>query len=50
MLTSATDKQMRSSKKSVNLNYRCDILGTTGIYTTNAVSIKWAAMSERGLV
>ena len=48
MLTSATDKRLRSSQKSVKLDYRCDVLRAADIYTNNENStIKCAAMSER---
>ena len=48
MLTSMTDTRMCSSQNSVNLDYYCDVLKATGIYTNNKnSSIKCAAMSER---
>ena len=46
MLTSATDK--RVSMISVNLDNHCDILNTSGIYTTNAKSQSNGMLCQKG--
>ena len=43
-----TDKHLRSSQNSVNLDYHCDVVKAVGIYTNiEKSSIKCTAMSER---